>query len=172
MKGFFFMTKYSHEIKVAAVKLVVEEGLSRREVIERMGISKSGLREWLLLYDNHGYEGLKYQGQSYTGQFRQDVIEYMHANNLSIMDTAAHFGITSHTTVGRWERIYYEEGPQALFKDSRGQTKNMKKSKTSPKNKQQEDLIAEVQRLRAENAYLKKLQALVQERIQRENGKK
>ena len=39
-------------------------------------------------------------------------------------------------------------------------------------NKQtEEDLIAEVQRLRMENEYLKKLQALVQERIARENGK-
>ena len=34
-----------------------------------------------------------------------------------------------------------------------------------------EDLIAEVQRLRMENEYLKKLRALVQERIDRENGK-
>ena len=35
----------------------------------------------------------------------------------------------------------------------------------------EEDLIAEVQRLRMENEYLKKLNALVQERIARENGK-
>ena len=34
----------------------------------------------------------------------------------------------------------------------------------------EEDLIAEVQRLRMENEYLKKLNALVQERIARENG--
>ena len=33
-----------------------------------------------------------------------------------------------------------------------------------------EDLIAAVQRLRMENEYLKKLRALVQERIDRENG--
>lgn len=35
-----------------------------------------------------------------------------------------------------------------------------------------EDLIAENQRLRMENEYLKKLNALVQERIKRENKKK
>ena len=38
--------------------------------------------------------------------------------------------------------------------------------------KENEDLIAEVQRLRMENEYLKKLNALVQERIKRENKKK
>ena len=36
----------------------------------------------------------------------------------------------------------------------------------------EEDLIEEVQRLRMENQYLKKLNALVQERIKRENKKK
>ena len=36
----------------------------------------------------------------------------------------------------------------------------------------EEDLIAENQRLRMENEYLKKLNALVQERINRENKKK
>lgn len=36
----------------------------------------------------------------------------------------------------------------------------------------EEDLIAENQRLRMENEYLKKLNALVQERINQENKKK
>lgn len=38
--------------------------------------------------------------------------------------------------------------------------------------KVEEDLIAENQRLRMENEYLKKLDALVRERIQRESGNK
>lgn len=47
---------------------------------------------------------------------------------------------------------------------------------TSTKKKQlrpevEEDLIKEVQRLRMENEYLKKSNALVQERIKRESGK-
>ena len=53
-------------------------------------------------------------------------------------------------------------------------TENKPKVPRSPKiNKTvPEDLTAEIYRLRMENAYLKKLNALVQERIQRENGKK
>ena len=74
-----------------------------------------------------------------------------------------------------WERIYYEEGPEALYIDRRGRKPNMIKE-TSPKKKQlrtevEEDLIKEVQRLKMENEYLKKLNALVQERIKRESGK-
>ena len=49
---------------------------------------------------------------------------------------------------------------------------NSNKPKKKKLSKQtEEDLIAEVQRLRMENEYLKKLQALVQERIAQENGK-
>lgn len=74
-----------------------------------------------------------------------------------------------------WERIYYEEGPEALYIDKRGRKSKMTKD-TKPKKKQlkpevEEDLIKEIQRLRMENEYLNKLNALVQERIKRESGK-
>ncbi len=94
----------------------------------------------------------------------------MHENHLSIRGAATKFGVSSHPTVAKWERIYYEEGPTALFRENRGRKPGMSTKKL---NKQvEEDLIAENQRLRMENDYLKKLQALVQERINRENGKK
>ena len=47
-----------------------------------------------------------------------------------------------------------------------------KPRKKNLNNEVEEDLIAENQRLRMENEYLKKLNALVQERIKRENKKK
>ena len=46
-----------------------------------------------------------------------------------------------------------------------------KRKQTIP-SQEQEDLIAEVQRLRMENEYLKKLNALVQKRIKREERNK
>ena len=74
----------------------------------------------------------------------------------------------------KWERIYYEEGPQALYQERRGRKINMnsKPRKKKLSKEIEEDLIAENQRLRMENEYLKKLNALVQERINRENKKK
>ena len=74
----------------------------------------------------------------------------------------------------KWERIYYEEGPQALYEERRGRSKKMsstpRKKELSKEN--EEDLIEEVQKLRMENAYLKKLQALVQERTKPKQEKK
>ena len=75
----------------------------------------------------------------------------------------------------QWERKYLEEGIEGLAKENRGRpTVNDKKRGRPPKLDKQveEDLIAENQRLRMENECLKKLNALVQERIERERKKK
>ena len=112
---------------------------------------------------------------TYTGKFKQYVIEYMHREHLSVNQTAVLFKMPTEVQVLNWERIYYEEGPEALYIDRCGRKPKMTKE-TNPKKKQrkpevEEDLIKEVQRLRMENEYLKKLNALVQERIKRESGK-
>ena len=102
------------------------------------------------------------------------MIEYMHDNHLSCQETSHHFNLGCVSVVSKWERIYYEEGPQTLYEEQRGRNKNMsskpRKKKISKEN--EEDLIEEVQRLRMENAYLKKLQALVQERTKPKQSKK
>ena len=76
-----------------------------------------------------------------------------------------------HRRAAEWERIYLEEGPEGLYIERRGRG-----SKGRPPKKQkpevEEDLLAEVQRLRAENAYLKKLNALVAERVRQEKKRK
>ena len=85
---------------------------------------------------------------------------------LSYSETARQFeindyGIIQRWEIQRWERIYLEEGSEGLAIERRG-----RKSTGRPMKLQkevEEDLIAEVQRLRAENAYLKNLQALVLE---------
>ena len=172
-----FMSKYSFEEKYEAVQRVLN-GMSLRESARIMGVCASQVRKWFHLYENHGWEALKNGGASYDGTFKVMVVEYMHSNHLSCKSTAAFFGIKCDSNVAKWERIYYEEGPEGLLrKKPRGRpSKDMKKKETVTQNKElseatKEDLIAEIQRLRMENEYLKKLRALVQERINRENGK-
>jgi len=169
------MSKYSYEDRPKAVINVVEKHISCKEEADLLGTGREHVRRWVKRYEQFGTEGLLLKNGIYTGQFKVNMIEYMHTNQLSICEAAVIFGIPTDVIVGIWERIYYEKGLQGFFKDSRGRNKKMSSDKSTPKKldkNTEEDLIAENQRLRMENAYLKKLQALVQEKIQRENGKK
>ncbi len=172
-----FMSKYSFEEKCEAVQRVLD-GMSIRESARILGAVKSQVQKWFHLYENHGWEALKNGGASYDGAFKVMVVEYMHSNSLPYETTAAYFGIKCPSNITNWESIYYKEGPEGLLaRKPRGKpTKGMKKKEIFTQKKElleetKEDLIAEVQRLRMENEYLKKLSALVQERIDRENGK-
>jgi len=168
------MSKYSNEFKLKVVKYCVEGHHSRCGAARKFGMpSSTPLKEWIKKYKEHGPEGLiKQQKSSYSGEFKQNVVEYMHSNHLSATETAVHFRLQT-SVILKWERIYYEEGPQGLYKERRGRSKDMSsKSKKKLSKEVEEDLIAENQRLKMENEYLKKLNALVQERIKRENKKK
>lgn len=103
----------------------------------------------------------------YTPEFKIKVVETMHREKLSYRETARQFDIPN-SRVTAWERIYLEEGAEGLYAERR----ERKSTGRPPKIKKEEDLIAEVQRLRAENAYLKKLNALVAERVQQEKKHK
>ena len=106
----------------------------------------------------------------YTGEFKQKVVETMQNEKLSYRETARQFEISDDKMVAKWERIYLEEGPEGLYIERRGR-KSTGRPRKMPK-EVEEDLLAEVQRLRAENAYLKKLNALVAERVRQEKKRK
>lgn len=168
------MSKYSYEEKLEAVIRVVDGGMSRQSSAKILGVDRAHLKRWIDLYRIHGPDSLRNGGASYSGEFKINVVEYMHSNQLSYRSAAAFFGVKNPTHVANWERAYYEEGPEGLLKKKpRGcPVKSMPKNKNNELNEQtKEELIAEVQRLRMENEYLKKMRALVQERIDRENGK-
>lgn len=100
--------------------------------------------------------------KKYTPEFKVKVVETMHREGLSYSEAARQFEVSTHNIVAKWDRIYIEEGKEALSVERRGQkwgypAKLMKKD--------EKDLVSQIQRLRAENAYLKKLNALVTERV-------
>ena len=97
------------------------------------------------------------------------VVETMKKEHLSIYAAMQEFRINDHKIIERWERIYLEEGPEGLTVERRGSSTG--RPKKLPK-EAEEDLLAEVQRLRAENDYLKNLQALVLEDERRQRRKR
>lgn len=105
----------------------------------------------------------------YTGEFKQQVVETMRTEKLSYREAARQFGVLDSDSVVQWERIYLAEGPKALYVERRGGNKRAQKERMPSQGKNgNENLAAEVERLRAENDYLKKLNALVSQRVQPE----
>ena len=113
--------------------------------------------------------------KKYTPEFKKLVVETIHNENLSYREAARRFDISSISVIRNWERIYLEEGPEGLEEERRGRASiaggTMKGRKPKFEKQENEDLIAEVQRLRAENDYLKNLYALVLEEERRQHKK-
>ena len=74
-------------------------------------------------------------------------------------ETMRRFEINDHGIIKCWERIYLEEGLEGLAIERQGRKSNSRLAQLSKA--VEEDLIAENQRLRAENEYPKNLQASV-----------
>ena len=106
----------------------------------------------------------------YTPEFKKLVVETMMKEKLSYCETARQFEISDDKRIAAWERIYLTEGPEGFAVERRGRGSTGRPKKL-PK-EVEEDLLAEVQRLRAENDYLKNLQALVLEDERRQHKKR
>jgi transposase len=99
-------------------------------------------------------------------------------NQLSMLQTAVKLDIRDHGMVGRWEHAYQDGGVEALAPHPKGQFKPMATPASEPDRPPDDDkrtrkqLLDEIQQLRMELAYTKKLQALVQARQQQVPQKK
>ena len=119
--------------------------------------------------------------QKYSAEFKIGVIIDVREHRLGYREAARKYDLVKQsessaaTMIHRWERIYLEEGAEGLMKERRGRACSSSGTRKGrpPKldKKVEEDLIAENQRLRMEIEYLKKLDALVQKRLQEEKKK-
>ena len=109
--------------------------------------------------------------RKYSAEFKVKVIETMRAEGLNYSEADRRFGIESHTLLPIWARIYLAEGPEGFSVERRGHSGSGRPLKRVSPDREKE-LLAQVQRLEAENRYLKKLQALVLEDEQRQRKKR
>lgn len=173
--------KFSEELKLQAVLEYLKGCESQKTVARKYCVAVGDLQKWLLAYQEHGADGLiirQNNHKKYDGEFKVKVVEYMHTHNYSARQTAAHFNIPSYVTVCQWEKKYLKGGVSSLFTEQRGRKLGMKPKKITKRAKKEieeeskEDLIEEVKRLRMENEYLKKLNALIQKREKSEESTK
>lgn len=160
----FYMTKYSKEEKIAAIK-AVEAGESITEVARRSGISKTVMKWAVRNYREHGEKGLSSNTYGWTAKQKMEALNYMHENDLSITETGVLLRI-SNSTIWQWEQSYLEKGIEGLENKKKGRKPRVQKPK--PPKSREEELLERIEDLEIENEYLKKLNALVAEREKRE----
>lgn len=172
------MTKHDERFKLKVVQEYLKGAAGSSALSKKYGCQPRSVENWVSLYRVHGKEGLRKKYSSYSAEFKLSVLQHMWDNGLSFGRTAAAFNIRNHAVVGIWERSYREGGFDALMPRPRGRPKQMPAPTTKPEpssddeKRTRDELVAELNQLRMENAYLKKLQALVQARQQQTLPKK
>jgi transposase len=158
--------KHDFEFRLQVVKEVLKKRHTPGSISQKAGIRKSMVQRWVSLYERYGNKGLKPIHNVYSADFRLEVVKAMKDQSLSLYQASLRFKIPSVSTLWSWVRIYESEGPERLAKLQKGRLHLMPRKPKKPLTRE-EQLLEELADLRAENAYLKKLHAL----IQSESGK-
>lgn len=165
------MSKYSLSFKQSVVNSYLGSTDGSKRVGDRFGIDHSTVRKWVASYEAHGSAGLSKKHGRYDAQFKLSVLRRIWEDGLSYRQAAALFDIRNASCLSEWERCYQTGGIEALTPRRSGRRRSMPDPlipKPSPPTrsdeaKSREELLAELNYLRMENAFLKKLEALTRE---------
>ena len=147
----------------------IVEGCSRKALTRT-------LISWARVYELYGESGLEHQSRHWTYEDKIKAVQRV-LDGESYHEVAHSLGMSDKTQVVIWHRKYLELGWGGLKLDGRGRKRKMGNKPIKPsKSKSQAEEIVELRKrleyLEAENAYLKKLAALVQQRKAQEQKKK
>jgi transposase len=171
----FFMSKYSEQFKLAIVHQYLSGKAGYKGIAHEHNLPHATVRWWVSLHREHGTDGLARKSSHYSAEFRLAVLQRMWDGDLSYRQVSAEFNIRSAGSIAQWERSYNSGGLDALAPRKRGGPKRMPilpttepESLPDPAGRTRDELVTEVNQLRMEVAYLKKLEALVQAKKQQQ----
>ena len=165
------MEKYPEQIKLAAVEAYCsgQHGLSATALLHNVGVSS--LRKWIAAYQVHGIAGIRVKHREvYDVEFKRAVLQRVRDEALSFRQAGALFDIRNFNIIGLWQRAYESDGMAGLVPYRVVRHEIMTKEKIPPsapqpcddETRSRQELLQELNTLRLENAYLKKVNALVQ----------
>jgi transposase len=174
--------KYTERIKLAATEDYCRGRLGLRATAKRHGVNVESLRRWAAAYRRHGVAGVQRRRRRLYGvESKIAVLQRLRHENLSYRQAAAIFNIRNFNVIKTWEQAYETGGVAALVPHKPVGRRKMNKPKPTEFRPEQpggnsdpsrQQLLDELAKLRMENAYLKKLEALTQARGQSPPGKK
>lgn len=166
--------RYTKEVKTAAVTDYLSGYYSQKEIVRKYNISSgSVLEKWIKIYNDHRelketkrMNNSMIKGRSTTLEERLEIVMYCFKNQKNYHLTSEYFNV-SYQQVYQWVKKYEKDGEEGL-RDNRGRTKA--EPELTPEEKIQwkmKQLERENERLRAENAFLKKLEEIERRRLKR-----
>lgn len=163
--------KYSVKQKATLVRSILSGELSIKGAARTLGCHKSCIQRWLSQYNQAGIKGFRFRNGHYDYRFKLQVVRYHLKKGLSFRQTASHFKIPNESVLSTWMKNYERLGAAGLVNKQRGRKKTTMTQKSRKKADTANDPVTEkllalqqeVAYLRAENALLKKLEALAQE---------
>lgn len=160
--------KYDYAFKLECVQLVLEKQHSCEFVSKLKGPNESNIRKWVGFYQTYGKQGLLPRtNQRYSVDFKLKVLKSIDKDYLSLKEVCLKFNIPDASIIIKWQRDFTKFGMEGLQSKPRGKPKNMsnfkrKKHKSNKPLTIEEELLLENEKLRCENDFLKKFQALIQ----------
>ena len=164
------ISKYSLDFKKHCVETIKQGCRSSKSVAHEMGLDATMVRRWVKFYELYGVAGLERSGnRKFSVEFKLKVLREIDSGRLLIKESALKFNIAAESSIINWQRNYEKFGILGLENRPRGRPKTMsnykrKKKKTGKPLTREEELLERIYYLEAENAILKKLDALIQER--------
>lgn len=150
-----------------------EQYRSSKSLSEEYGITNSLFKDWLSVYEHQGAPGLlpRKGKRVFSSQFKLSVLTAIREECLSLREAVLRFELSSEAGIIEWQKRFDKFGPSGLeprpkgrppMADKENQLNKRKPRKSDKPLTREEELLRENEFLRAENALLKKLQALVQ----------
>lgn len=164
--------RYSKELKLAAVNDYLSGHDSLNKIIQKYNISSTAvLRKWIKKYNSHrelndtgkGMTNSMISRRKTTLEERIQIVNYCIQHQKNYQLTAESYEV-SYQQVYQWVKKFEANGEEAL-QDKRGRKKEEYELTAEEKFKlEMKRLERENERLRAENAFLKKLEELERRR--------
>lgn len=166
------MSKYHRAFKLSLAKLSQHQG--SRSIARKFDLASRQVRYWSQVYRVHGENSFQHSQKPYTQPFKLKVLKTMHENEWSLTYTSAYFDLSSPGILFQWQKLYACEGITRLKPQKKGRPR-MTTQSSEPKPAEQmteKELREELEYLRVENAVLKKLKALAQDKQEQAKKKR
>ena len=166
------MSKHHRAFKLKLARLAQEE--SSGVLGSKFEVRSNLVRYWSQVYRINGADSFTHKQRPYSFEFKIHVLKTMSVNNWSLSYTSAYFDLSSPGILFQWQKLYAHEGITRLKPQKKGRPRVTNHSSTpKPSTEMSEkELREELDYLRAENAVLKKLEALAQARKKKAKTKR